>query len=521
MNYSSIVSEHRIYECSNSFTLTVTTVEHELFQQFCFNLKKFMGNLGNLVEDEYWKKYLRMLKRYRFEMMAAPVSYAYGKTMLLNSNMEQHLSICDSLYSSHATEAQDLFATFVKLVNLDVNPLLDTLLEMCDKDAQRIGIVLVKPKLIPTVQEVMANYRSNIEVVGESELRSEQSFSKILLIGPACWFHEYVLTAPRASEINIVRYSWVFDYWNPKSVLIAHSGNYQGNNPNKYIKDAIQNRAFNILASRQKEENLDPGDIFPKIDWQSIKNRAISYDNIKSDEEEEIEYVEAYLVLLVDDVAVLLDSSEGAKTTIIDLDRLSGSSIIKISVDRIESGMYLLLRTEGGGEYIYEMANYILGDEAEEVRRAQNYWKSLLRKAILAKSLQSVITELKQLGSLRANEVNVRNWASYRSIKTEQYIDFQAIMKLIGLENETRHYWDMMSLINSAHKRAGQSIRRQLLDRVRSIDLTGLQKTGKMEFHIEESGAGSITAFRVQEVQREPIEVPYFRLNKPFDMEEY
>ena len=219
-------------------------------------------------------------------------------------------------------------------------------------------------------------------------------------------------------------------------------------------------------------------------------------------------------------MAVLLDSSEGAKTTIIDLDNLSGSSIIKISVDQIEPGMYLLLRTEGGGEYIYEMANYILGDKAEEVRKAQNYWKSLLRKAILAKSLHGVITELKQLDSIKANEVNVRNWASYRSIKTEQYADFLAIMKLIGLENETRQYWDMMALINSAHSRAGQSIRRQLLDKVRSIDLTGLKRTGKMEFHIEESDAGSITAFRVQEVQREPIEVPYFRINKLFDMEE-
>ena len=190
---------------------------------------------------------------------------------------------------------------------------------------------------------------------------------------------------------------------------------------------------------------------------------------------EEEEYVSARLFQLEGEIVVPLDAAERAKATVLELTHEEDDPVQRIPVSRIEAGMFLLVRTGGGGEYIVLVADGVLGAHATRAREIQRDWKDRLRRKVRQNSLHQVVQQLKDYGSKRANDVNVRNWMSYTSIKTEDPEDFRAIMKLIGLADRCEDHWNTMELIDSAHRRAGHLIRQQLLEEVRKTDLQDLE----------------------------------------------
>ena len=94
-----------------------------------------------------------------------------------------------------------------------------------------------------------------------------------------------------------------------------------------------------------------------------------------------------------------------------------------------------------------------------------------------------------------------------RSIRPRGYADFLAIMRLVGLADEAPHYWSAMAQIDSAHIKAGQLIRRMLLEQVTKADLAELDRVGSMEFDLPGRGTGRMIACRAIRVSDEPIMV--------------
>jgi hypothetical protein len=194
----------------------------------------------------------------------------------------------------------------------------------------------------------------------------------------------------------------------------------------------------------------------------------------------------------------------------------------RILVTNIQPGTFILVRTGGGGDYIIPIADRILGAEAEKSRKYQSNWKKLLGEYVNSHGLLQTslnLIDLGYLGSKIANEVNVRNWLSPRSIRTQSYDDFFAIMKLIRLDSVANEYWVIMDLINNAHRKAGYKIRELLLEQVRDLDINQLHKLGKIEFKLSEDDDGGITAFRVVSVINNLITVPYSRIGQPFKLD--
>ena len=62
-----------IYECSKNFEIIKHTVAHKALGKFCLSLKSFEHILGENTDDPYWKAFMSPLKRYRFELCAAPL----------------------------------------------------------------------------------------------------------------------------------------------------------------------------------------------------------------------------------------------------------------------------------------------------------------------------------------------------------------------------------------------------------------------------------------------------------------
>jgi hypothetical protein len=80
-------------------------------------------------------------------------------------------------------------------------------------------------------------------------------------------------------------------------------------------------------------------------------------------------------------------------------------------------------------------------------------------------------------------------------------------MRLIESEELAGVYWKTMDTIDRAHGRAGQIIRRMLIQQVMKADIRELLQLGTMAFDLPGTNAGQLIAHRVVAISNSPISV--------------
>lgn len=501
----------RVYKKSSSCSITRHRIPHPAFGNFCVCLYKFNSMLGELAYDIYWKNYLTPLKRLRFDLCAAPFNKEYLNERITRTvaNLQTHLLLCTKLYPDYAVDANLILDLLTELLNDPANPLLDKLIELTTTK-QSTAWVVKESRLIPRVEEDISLLKlPDLRIIHPSQLSKLTCYDKLIILGPSRWFPESVFISPRASHIDILIYDWIKDRWKPKNSFV---------NPYKSSGSSKESRVvFEERETSSKWDDINPEDIFNIMDRNvSVVSRQI---NAYQENIDDNENVEAICVFLEDDWAVLIDSSEGTTTLVIDPEEDHDNRINRILVKEIRPSMYILVRTSGGGDYIIPVADRILGNLAHSARQRQKHWKELLRSYVKRHGLSKTCNDLISYGSKIANEINVHNWMSPRSIRTHKYSDFLAIMKLVGLENDATECWATMEKINTAHHKAGVHIRKLLLNQVKDVDIELLQKQGKMDFKLSSSDEGGLTAYRVESILAESLEVPYSRIGHLFKLD--
>jgi len=190
--------------------------------------------------------------------------------------------------------------------------------------------------------------------------------------------------------------------------------------------------------------------------------------------------------------------------------------------------LYLLLRTSGGGDFIAPLADRILGAVAAERRTQQAGWKSRLVAAAHERFGMLSRRELaaRVAGNLRAQNLsearpaNVHYWMSSKCIHPRKEEDFAAILAFAGIADRTQELWEAMGEIDRAHKRAGQAIRRMLLQKIATSSLEPLERDGEMVFDLGEQDGGTLTAFQITGISDEEFEISADRIGVLLDSEE-
>ncbi len=504
----------RVYACSRSMRVTSRTVPHPEFGRFCLELKKLTRLLAENAEDDFWRPFLGRLRRYQFELCATllpfnhPLIYSEEFLHLLH----RQLSRCEMIFPDFAALARDLVERTVTLAELEDHPLMDVLTTLDAADGESVTALLLKdPRLIPQVETELSPYITpdQIEVINASQLRGGHCYGHIIVVGPSYWFPDHVFSAPRAEESVIVHYDWIRDRQRLEPVFVGSS---VGRSTARLATDT--GRQEDGRHSADADRYLRAEEMLPRADLEKVIERAVRH----SRQDGGPETIPARLLLLEGGEAVFMESTEGATAYVIDLEDEAESRVKRVPVDNIEPGMFVLLRTQGGGDYIVPVADQILGKAATRYREMQRLWKSRLRAKVASSSISNVCTRLRRLGSRIAYESNVRNWMWERNIRTYYYEDFAAIMNLVGLEDRAQEFWNAMGIIDRAHRAAGFRIRKQLLEQVLNCDLTELERLGRMNFELAEAAGGTLTAFRVRDISSETVQVPYPRVNRPFGL---
>lgn len=500
------------YRCFQSATIEHVYVDHAGFRHYCAGVGRFLRGLRD-NDDEYWTPLVRHLQRFKYDLASAQTAFQMVGQICAD---RQHAARSrykhgERLYGDLGGLANELLDLVDALSASPDAPLKDALIASLEPhDGKTNALLVSESRLIPFVSrelEAVPTLRE-LSILSAQQLRAPRCYERLYLVGSGRAFPDYVFAAPRATLIRAIHFRWLPPL-RPRRNLFAASDARLGSPAPAQSATVIEPVPDD---ANQTIEELN--------DWQWYAGAGLSKfaESVSARHAvQRHEAIRALPVALEGGLAVLLDAEDGSSTLVIDLQERDKGRVRRVATADVEEGMFVLVRAGGGGDLIVPVADALLKDRAGECRSLQKEWKTRLRERIRAKSLFEVSIALLDLGSTRANESNVRNWAWDRSIRTEDIADFRAILRLVGLEGDTDRYWDAMSLIDSAHTKAGQAIRKLLLERVRSTDASELERLGAMEFDLPGQHAGKMIAARVLKVADQPVLVHPSEVGRPFE----
>lgn len=507
MNSSDFHNVSRLYTSTKDVEITQHYVANAILREFCIQLYSLENTLGESAEQDYWRDFLIPLKRIRFGLSAAIFTTDYRSSRIgdVLQGSKQHLKHCEKLYPNEANLAFSVVSYLQNVYDqVSDDPLKDRLYQLSEACDSTVWVIK-ESRFIPDVELNIdqLGLENKVTVLHPRQLRQLKMYPRIIFIGPSRWFPDSAFTAPRSADMHLVIYDWISDRLQFSNVFDQPFKSSGRSNKTTIRRDKISN-----------ETSIDPEKML------ILTNKlATIQSKISQDQSSDYDKIDAVSVFLERDWVVFVDATENAKTLIIDLEQETEERIQRIPVAEIHPGSFILVRTGGGADYILPVADRILGNEAQKARKFQRNWKQLLRQYVDRHNLFETSIELIDLGSDIANEINLRNWMSPRSISTRNYKDFLAIMSLIHLEANAEQYWSYMKKINNAHRRAGYEIRDLLLEQVRDADIDLLQKQGKMDFKLDEGDEGGITAFRVESVATETVAISYSQIGQPIELD--
>jgi hypothetical protein len=498
-----------VYECSENTRYMVVPVAFNGLKAYGVLVKQLLTLLGEAQEDEYWDPLVRQLRYFSFDICSTPLPEEYLQERV--ANLLNGLATVQKTVRHIHPEAAPVISAVTEQLRKLATHRLDTLLtataEAVAGNKQANTALLVKQaRLLPIVEKVVRDTRAlkHCLVTALPDLRTATCFDRLLVFGLPYWYPDYVFSAPRATEVAVIKFNWLRGVWKYQPAFPAQA---------KFAKAPRPRPQMTDVASGSTD--LDLEDIMPSLDLASIAAKARKEVEKTGSEE----YVDARTYGLEDDWYVFLEADDSARQLIIDMDGSAEKRVRRVAHRELEVGMFLLLRKSGGGDYLVPVANQVLGNKSTYVRERQRNWKNLLRKVVRQRGMRWTVVELERLGCSIANGTNVRRWMWERSIGTHSYSDFVAIMRLIGLEARASEYWNAMRDIRRAHYQAGFVVSSALMQQAGKSDLRELSRKGMMEFELPDQDAGSLVAFRIKSISREPTRAIPSWIGVPMDPE--
>ena len=520
MTFVELAEACNVYQCAEHPMINRHRVQHNDLHNFAISLEKFTYDYREELSDEFWAPVARLFKRRRYLLQAVPLSFS-AIARADNNLVDKVLPIIKrvkSVFPDMEEDVRTLLDLFQRLSAADDNPIGNFIQSMFleSNDFSSHSAILIRDsRWGQAVEDSFGADRRfrKLHVISPEYLRDGACYENLYCVGPAKWFQNYVFSAARSSSIHLFCFNWVKDRRSIPNPFRVGTTEVTSPKSTKNVKSEFIRL---IDTSRSEDESIEAEDLVPDINISRVKKRISE----SMDSEDFAQEVQAKLFVLEGDALVMLEAESYSKNLVIDPlywhDDNEGAeaTVSKILTSEIEPGMFVLIRSGGGGDYIEPIADDILGEKAYVLRTLQTEWKTLLKMKVKALGVDAAIEDLKRNGSEKAGYINLRNWMSDRSIKTRDYSDFEALMNFIDLGDRCEELWNAAEMIHGAHRKAGFTIRKELIEKISQTSLKDIQKSGRAEFKIGSSNEGSMLVLRVKKIVAEPFTVPESSVGK-------
>jgi hypothetical protein len=501
-------------------------VEHAALADVSRSLRALVQSLEEEAEDDYWRNILGPLRRVAFAFCSTPLPFSHAAALagVDWNKVNRQVRLCQQMFPD-AHEALHSLAQKLEQLSAETSSPLIAPLEELLQQVGRLSVIMRNPRMN---QAVAAYFAGNVslrraKVVSPAQLRGAHACDVLAVIGPCGWHPEYVFSAPRAPAIHVISFQWIRDLWKPGPILL-HDSDSQGGKHRNHRIGAIPKIGEEPTLNDPSPTDFTPLDLLPPMP--AFARAGLPGAGPHSDSSAET--VPARLCHLIGNRAVFVAADDGTTCLVIDTSEMGRAAVRRAPADELEPGQYLLLRTSGGGDFIAPLADRILGAAAGKRRSEQADWKNtLVSHAIQQFGAGSrrelacrVCSALHAQGLSHARQENVHYWMSSKCIRPRKEEDFVAILVFAGIETRAQELWAAMGEISRAHLRAGQLIRRMLMEKISETSLEALERDGEMVFDLGDHDGGTLSAFQITGIQAEGFEVPTGRIGVLLDGEE-
>lgn len=505
--------------------LTQHRVPHAQLREVQRAIRIFGQRIDEDGEEELCGPLLRRLRRFSF--MSASTPLPFDHPLLWPEAAQVLLDDAAKLYP-------ELFQTYVPLLRqiidglaeLKKNPQNPLLAWLCASTAKRpevfFGIrsdrtlMIADTRAVVAVEQLIDELQLDLRVSTTLSFQGEKSVSGQVFLGSSHWFPQWCFTAPRAPQVDLVQFNWV---WDDAQYPAVFGQNRAFRSAVTFVRPSAHSGKLTTVQSDGTPSN-DREDVFhiepPVFDWKRVlraeeKRMPVDHEDAQ----------QARLFLLEGLVGVWLGGGKDDKVMSLQLDTDGGREVDRVRVGDIEVGDYLLLRTENAGDLLNDLASHFLGEQGRAARALHLEWKRRLRARVFQLGgPTSFVRRLKELGAAKASESNLRHWQSNDNIRPLEDDDLEALITLSGMEDQRDAIVAATDMLRSGQHTAGQHIRQLLLHSIENTDLTELQRSGCQVFEVGHGqDGGSITAFRVVNTLDELVEVSTSRVGHPFPVE--
>jgi hypothetical protein len=369
----------------------------------------------------------------------------------------------------------------------------------------RAAVLLKNGRCSREVQRALSWTHRPISILTPPEFMASTPLDLVVAVGPSAWFPPPVVRASRARRLVFVYPSWIRDT-EPQESLLA--GGHSRARRSRISRPPTR-------ASRPFDEALPltpAEDWVPKADWRAISAAG----RRRAGDDTWAEPVDAWLFALASGDGVYLEAGDGSRAYIAEIDEVDVSIHQELTA-KIDVGDFVVLRTEGEGDYVRPIADVILGTQAAPLRQMQADWKQQLGVKLAQLGPAGLRRALEAAGAVRASDQNIRQWLRPDSIRPRDPADFSAITAVIGARERFRELWDAMGAIDSAHRKAGFQVRALLVEEIRRGDRSALTARGWADFDVKEiEGEGALRVARVEGRAPDTLRVPRTRTRHPF-----
>ncbi len=528
MNPVSIGGATCVYEAAFRCEINRHWVDHAGLADVSRSLRVLVQSLGAEAEDEFWQRLLSPVRRLSFTLCSTPLPFgnAVAAACIEWDKLNLQVRRCQQLYpDSHAAIAS--VVQKLQILGTETNSPFTATLQSLHTEYGGMSVLLRNPRMNQAVASYFASSTGlrNAKIVSARQLRESRLCNVLVTIGPCGWFPDYVFSAPRAARIHVVSFRWIRDCWKPGPVFLNGEG-AAADKTHKHYVGVLPQLKSQVVPASDGLSDLQPLDLLPPLPPFDKAGSRIPgcHPNATSGEET----LPARLCHLSGGRAVFVSADEGASSLVIDSSETRESIVRRVPADELEPDLYLLLRTSGGGDFIAPLADRILGSQAAERRSQQAAWKAQLvavaqqRFGVLGRrELAACVAEsLRSQNLSEARPANVHYWMASKCIHPRKEEDFAAILAFAGIAEKTRELWEAMSEIDRAHRSAGHTIRRMLLQKMAAVSLEPLERDGMMDFDLGEQDGGTLSAFQITDISEEEFEIPADRIGVLLDLEE-
>jgi hypothetical protein len=209
---------------------------------------------------------------------------------------------------------------------------------------------------------------------------------------------------------------------------------------------------------------------------------------------------------------------------------ITARDFCNVSVSRLAVGDWILLRVGSAGTHLDETSDRLLEERGEEglLEKATD-WKLALDAMTLTKSFLEISEGIERFGC-KVSGQTIQQWLSEQVLGPASKNVLEALIRYLRAENkiefsdsELENYissrWKLLQEFRGLRHRAGNIIRRELIDRlIEKIRVSGIDEGYSDEFRISSDESSSMVLSRIELIDSKPCYVPPSRFGQLDDL---